>query len=618
VKLATRAFWVGFLLCASLNCLVAQTNGGKGTTTGHASATPSNIIGNWQGTLIAGPTKLPIVLKIAETSAGQLSATLDLPDQGTNGLPVERISYADRILSFDVDIGASASYEGAVSRDATEVVGQFKQGRTIVPLTLSHPDAKPEASAAKPAVLVNPRRKLELQPCGVSGVTKDGLCAQYEVYEDRAKNTGRKIKLYVMVLPALVDKSAPDPIFYLLGGPGGAATSAATAGFMTQLHRTRDVVLVDQRGTGKSNPLPCDLSGAPNDMRNYFVEGMSSEAVGACRAALEKNADLRLYTTTIAMADLDDVRSALGYDKINVYGGSYGATTALAYLRLYPQHVRAAVVSGVAPPSLALPLSFAKGVEHALNRLLDDCSADEKCRAAFPDLRKDWAAVVETVNKGPVTFDTLNPLTRQKQQITMTQDGFAELVRHMLYVPTVMSIMPTIIHQMSLGDYSQFAFYGYQVQRQIDAALSRGMSLSVICAEDVPFIKDSDIEREMNGTFYGGRRAHLYRRACEQWPRGDVPANFRDPIKSDVPVLMLSGELDPVTPPDLATPLLRWLPNGRQVLMHNATHYPYDCAEKLAREFIEHGDAKALDASCVDQIKREPFITSLPPLPIPK
>lgn len=578
----------------------------------------SDLAGNWKGTLASGTTKLEITLNFKQQSPGQLTATFDLPEHGTNGLPVEHLVYADRILSFDFNIGAPSSFEGVVSRDATEVTGTFKQGSARVPLIFTHTDAKPETNLPKPAILSNPGRKIELQPCGVAGLTKDALCGQYEVYEDRAKKSGRKIKLYLMVLPALSDKPAPDPVFYLQGGPGGAATSTAAAAFMTRLHQTRDVVLVDQRGTGKSNPLQCNFRGDLNEMRGYFVEGVTTESVRACRAELEKIADLKLYTTTIAMADLDDVRAALGYDKINVFGGSYGATTALAYLNLYPQHVRTATVSGVAPPASDLLLPFAKGVEHALNRLFDDCAADVKCQAAFPDLRKEWATVVANLDKAAVTFDALNPYTRQKQQVTMTREGFAELVRFVLYNPAVMSLMPAVIHEMSQGDYSHFAFYAYQLQHGIDASLARGMQLSVLCAENVPLIKESEIEPATRGTFYGGHRARLFIQVCEQWPKGEVPARFREPIKSDLPVLMLSGELDPVTPPELATPLLRWLPNGRQILMHNATHDTYECQEKLVRDFIEQGTAKGLDASCVEGIQRLPWATSLPQLPMPK
>jgi pimeloyl-ACP methyl ester carboxylesterase len=603
------------LVLAAVVCAVLSVAAQPGTA--QASST-SNLVGNWQGILSAGQQKLRIEVKMTEPSTGQFAGTIDLPEAGVTNLPLEHLSYADRILSFDFNIGAPSRLEGVVSRDGTELVGSFYQAGNIIPLNLTHTDAKPDANVMKPAILSNPRRKLELQPCGVAGVTKDALCGQYEVYEDRAKNVGRKIKLNVMVLPALVDKPAPDPIFYLQGGPGGAATSVAAAWFLGQMHRTRDVVLVDQRGTGKSNPLPCNFRGDPNDMRGYFVEYLTPEAVRACRTELEKNADLRLYTTSIAMADLDDLRGTLGYGKINVDGGSYGSTTALSYLNFYPQHVRTVTISGVAPPENTLLVGFSRGVEHALNRLFDDCAADEKCKAAFPDLRKDWATVVANVTNAPATFDALNSVTRQKQQVTMTREGFAELVRLMLYVPNVMSIMPLMIHQMSQGDYSQFSYYAFQVQRGIDLALARGMQLSVFCAEDVPFIKESEIEPMTAGTFYGGSRARRYVKACEQWPHGEVPAKFHAPIKSDIPVLMLSGELDPVTPPDVATPLLRWLPNGRQIIMHNATHNSYECQEKLARDFIERGTAKDLDASCVEGIKRLPFLISLPALPIPK
>src|SRR3989440_4095718 len=289
--------------------------------------TPSRsaLVGSWLGTLNVGSQKLRVALNLSEPNPGGFAATLDLPDNGAKGLPVEHITFADRILSFDVNVGAPSQFEGVVSRDLTEILGSLQQGGNFLPLSLTRTDGKPDTSAGKPVILSNPHRKLELKPCIVAGVTKDALCGQYEVYEDRAKKAERKISLNVMVLPALVDKPAPDPIFYLQGGPGGAATSVAPTWIMTQMHRTRDVVLVDQRGTGNSNPLQCNFRGDANDMRGYFVEGATPEGARLCRSELEKNADLRLYTTTIAMADLDDVRVALGYDRINVYGGSYGS-----------------------------------------------------------------------------------------------------------------------------------------------------------------------------------------------------------------------------------------------------------------------------------------------------
>lgn len=607
------ALAICLLVCLGLLAAQAQTSKPQDTKTQSAAA-PQSIAGEWQGTLQTGQGTLRLVLKLAQSPDGKLSASLDSLDQNQTDLPLTDVSYADRILHFEFHSDSPAVFEGSVSRDGTEIDGDWTQGVPF-PLVLKRVGASATNRAPLPA---NTRRRVQLQPCALPEVSKDALCGQYEVFENRSTKTGRKIKLNMIVLPALSDTPAPDPIFYLAGGPGAGATIYATAPFMLRLHQKRDVVLLDQRGTGGSNPLVCKFRGASGDMQSYFTDVMTPEAVRACRDQLEKTADLHLYTTPIAMADLDEVRDALGYDRVNVYGGSYGSTTALAYLHFYPQHVRTVTVTGVAPFDLRLPLSFGMGVDHALERLFADCEADAKCHTAFPDLRKEFAAITMRLDKGPVTFDTLNPSTGKKEQVTMTRNGFAENIRLMLYQPNVMSVMPALIHQMYQQDYALFGAIAYQVFHATDSMIARGMQLSVVCAEDVPFITESDIKQRLDGTFYGEASARIYQKTCEQWPRGEVPAKFTEPIKSDVPILMLSGALDPVTPPELATPLLRTLPNARQVVMHNATHNTYDCAEAIARDFIDRGTTQGLDTSCVDQIKRAPFVISLPPMPMPK
>jgi pimeloyl-ACP methyl ester carboxylesterase len=593
----------------------AQAQTGNQPATGPTPTT--SIAGNWQGTLDAGAAQLRLVLKLTQADAGQYAATLDSLDQpGSNDMPLEHVVYADRILTFDFNNPAApAHYVGVVTSDGTEFNGLWDQGGQHRPLNFKRTGAVSAFVVPPPALLTNPRLHVPLRACKFSG--QEALCGQYEVFEDRAAAAGRKIKLNLVVLPALSAQRAPDPIFYFAGGPGAAATYYADADFMMQLHRTRDVVLVDQRGTGQSNPLRCAIYGDGSDMSSYFVEGMTLEKVRACRAELEQRASLKLYTTSIAMADLDDVRAALGYDRVNVYGGSYGSTAALAYLQLYPQHVRTVTLTGVAPLDLKLPLSFGKGMEHALEHIFNACAADPQCHAAFPDVRKDFVAVLEQLDKGPVTFDTLNPVTRQRQTITMSRAMFMEHLRVMLYQPNILPLMPLLIHQMAQQDYSYFAFLSSQVFHGIDEIIARGMQLSVICAEDMPFVTEEAIKRELTGTFYGDAHARLFTQVCTQWPRGDVPASFQAPFKSDVPVLLLSGEFDPVTPPEASNALLGGLSHGRQIIMRNATHNSYDCGERLARDFIERGTAQGLDTSCAEQIKREPFVISLPPLPIP-
>jgi pimeloyl-ACP methyl ester carboxylesterase len=624
MKLSLKLLAAALGLSAALSHAAAQSPAQQTTaapsaqTQSPAAAQPAasqaGVEGEWRGTLeIAGVGKLRLVVKL-KRQAGRLTGTLDSPDQGATDLPLAEVTYADRVLRFVLQTPeAPGVYEGALSNDGAEIEGYWSQGGARRPLNLTRAGASSAAAAAQTLT----RGRVEFRACAKQGVTKNALCGKYDVFEDRAAKAGRKLALNIVMLPALAEKPAPDPVFYFAGGPGGAASMYAGAPFMTRLRQHRDVVMVDQRGTGESNPLRCDVYGDPSSMSGYFGETFPAERVRACRAELEKIADLRLYTTPIAMADLDEVREAMGYDRVNVNGGSYGSTAALAYLRLYPQHVRAAAVSGVAPVDYKMALPFAKGVEHALDRLFSDCAADAKCGAAFPNVRKEFAEVVARLAKAPATFEATNPFTGQKQQITMTREGFMEHVRAALYFPEVMNYMPLLIHDMYGGDYSRFASVSYQVFRQVDGQIARGMHLSVVCSESIPFINEDEIKRETAGTFYGEARIRAYQRACGLWQKGDVPASFRDTKKLDVPVLMISGDLDPVTPPFVGAAALAQYTQGKQIVVHNGTHSSYECTERLMAEFFDRGTWQGLDTTCVDQVQRLPFFVPPPPAAAP-
>jgi pimeloyl-ACP methyl ester carboxylesterase len=619
LNLKSLATVIGLSVVINLVAVSAQTPPAQNAQAKSPSgaATTKGVEGEWQGALeVAGVGKLRLTLKL-KRQAGQLVGALDSPDQGANDLPLADITFADRVLRFVLqNPDAPGAYEGVLSADATEIAGFWSQGGVRRPLSFTRAGAATNtAPAAKPQTFM--RGRVQLQACEKQSL-RNALCGKYEVFENRATKAGRKIALNIVMLPALAEKPAPDPIFYFAGGPGGAASTYTTAPFMMGLRQHRDVVMVDQRGTGGSNPLHCDVYGDPNDMRGYFGETFPAERIRACRAELEKIADLKLYTTPIAMADLDEVRDALGYDKINVNGGSYGSTAALAYLRLYPQHVRAAAVSGVAPVDYKMAMPFARGVEHALDRLFSDCAADAKCNAAFPNVRKEFAEIVERLTKAPVTFEATNPSTQQKQQITMTREGFMEHIRAALYIPEMMSYLPAFIHNMAGGNYSRFAAVSFQVFQQLDSQIARGMHLSVVCSESVPFFTEDEIKRETAGTFYGDARLRAYQRACGLWQRGDIPASFHDTRKLDVPVLMISGDFDPVTPPFVGASALAQYTQGKQVIVHNATHSSYECTDRLMADFFNRGTWQGLDTSCVDQIQRLPFYvppptTSTPP-----
>lgn len=467
-------------------------------------------------------------------------------------------------------------------------------------------------------------QSLPLQSCKLPSWTEEVKCGKYEVYENRATKQGRKIALRVVVLPALNANHAPDPVFYFAGGPGASAVDTvirAGKSYLIELRQNRDLVFIDQRGTGESNPLTCNLYGDKSEMGPYFTEVFSLEKLRDCQAELEKSADLKQYTTSNAVADFDEVRAALGYDKINLYGGSYGTQAALYYLRQFPERVRTATLLGTAPPDYKLPLKVPQSVQHALDLLFEDCGTDAKCKAAFPTLKTDFEAALKHLEKGPVSFDTANPFTGKIQKVTLSRTAFNEHVRVMLYNPEITRWLPLTISFAANNDFRLFASVAHQAFRQIEDAIARGLHFSVVCAEDVPFITTQEINTAIAGTFYGDGRIQAYRKACEFWPSEKVNAALLAPVKSNVPVLLISGELDPVTPPSIAAIALPHLPNGKHVVIRYTAHaFSFPCVNDLVLAFITKGATKDLDSSCIQQIKRPAFVTTddFPSNPAPK
>jgi len=419
-----------------------------------------------------------------------------------------------------------------------------------------------------------------------------------------------------VVLPALTDKPAADPVFFLAGGPGqGAAAIAKNAGedYMQRIRRDRDVVFVDQRGTGESNLLKCNLYGDGSSLQPYFDELFSVEKIRECRAQLEKFSNPSLYTTAIAVDDLDEVRRALGYERINLWGGSYGTFASLAYLSRYPKRVRAVVLEGAAPLDFKLPLPFAKGAQQALDRLIEDCAAEETCRKAFPNLRAEFAAVLAKLDKGPVSFEMTNPVTKKLETIRMSRGVFGERLRLLLYSADLASLVPYLIHEAYKNNFAPFASLAHYMTRLIGDQVAMGMYFSVTCPEGALLISEQEIARETANTFLGDYRVRTHMKACEQWPRARVPAGFTSAVKSDVPVLIISGAVDPATPPQYGEAATRHLSNSRQIVIPNTPHsYGGKCINSLIEEFISKATVRGLDASCVNQIRRPPFAMEMP------
>lgn len=418
------------------------------------------------------------------------------------------------------------------------------------------------------------------------------------VPENRSIEGGRKIELHVEVIER---SDKPDAIFILAGGPGVAATGMANYAKRTFVHTDRDIVLVDARGTGKSNPLTCTMPGSDEDPQGYFSDWVDLDAVAKCRKELEPRADLTQYTTAAIADDLEHVRKHLGYKQMNLYGTSYGTRVAQELMRRYPKSVRTAILDGVVPPRLAGPSEFAADADRTLKAVFALCRADAGCNAAFPNLDADYAKVLKDAEDG-VTINA-------PAAVTVPRGMFGEIMRNFLYSPEVYVRLPLAIHQAANGDWTTFAEMATRYTRGI-RGLSYGLFLSVSCAEDVPRFDLARARAAAAGTLLGSYRIDQQLAACRLWPRGKASAASARPVKSSIPTLIVSGELDPATPPRHGDEVLRGLRRSRHIVIPQGSHSgdTGGCLEKVLSEFVEEGSAATVDASCMARVQRPPFV----------
>ena len=470
-------------------------------------------------------------------------------------------------------------------------------------------------SPASSTAAAHPRPRERLAPCSIDGVAEKLLCGTYSVWENRTTRRGRKIDLRIVVVPSLAGDPAPDPLFGFAGGPGDSASGAAR-GWATDrgVRAHRDIVLVDQRGTGGSHRLDCKVPQDPSDTQAYFEPTLPPAEVRRCRGELEATSDLTQYTTSIAADDLDEVRAWLGYDKINLTGGSYGTRAAQVYLRRHGDHVRSVTLIGVAAMDQFLPLWHARDGKAAVDRVFETCKHTPACAEAFPDLPADLARVLAGLDRARGSAVVDNPVTHQPAPVTIPRDIFAEQIRFTMYGAATASAAPYVIHRAAQGDFEPFARFAMLWEPSFRSILAFGMHLSVTCAEDVPYIADAAVEPAIAGTYLRGYRVRQQIAACKEWRRGDIPADFHQPVTSDVPVLMISGPFDPVTPPRFAEQVGAHLSHVTHVVVPEGHHGSGglshgECIAGIQTAFLERGSGDGLDTACVGQMARPPFVT---------
>jgi pimeloyl-ACP methyl ester carboxylesterase len=366
-------------------------------------------------------------------------------------------------------------------------------------------------------------------------------------------------------------------------------------------------VLVDQRGTGDSNPLACR---APEG--DPVVDAAGTDLVAARRFAAQclqaLDADPRFYTTSDAVLDLEAVRAAIGAERVNLVGISYGTRVALEYLRRHPARVRSMVLDGVVPPELALGSEHARNLEVSLDAQFERCAADPLCARRFGSPRTALANLLEALDRQPQPVRYRDPLTHEVQDGALTRDVVAGVVRLFAYVPQLSAMLPQSLAEAAAGHPEVLMAQGRMIESLVGEQINQGLQLSVSCSEDADRLRvdPADANTIMGTAFVATLLAQ-----CEAWPRGRRPADFTAPVQSDRPVLLLSGEFDPVTPPRYGEQVLGHLSNGRHLVARGQGHNVMvaGCTPQLMARFVASADARSLDAGCLDRLAYTPPFT---------
>ena len=470
-----------------------------------------------------------------------------------------------------------------------------------------------KAPAAANAATAPPRMfgRIAFKPCTLASrfgpASVEAQCGTLEVAEDPSRPDGRRLALNLAWVPADQDAEiAADAVFMLAGGPGQSAveTYPQVAPAFREVLKHRNVFLLDQRGTGKSHPLKCDL--------DEDVAADSPEAIAAterCRDQLSKTADLRFYTTTDAVRDLEAVRVALGVPQLDLVGISYGTRVAQQYAMRHPASTRALVLDSVAPNRLILGNDFAANLERALDLQFAQCEDKPACVAAVGHPRAQLDALMATLRADPPRVRYRDAATGAAMEDVLQPEAVAGLMRMYAYMPLMSSLLPLQLGEAAHGRYDGLMALAKMLGESIGGQMAMGMQLSVICSEDAAGFKP---DPGAAGTLLGNQFSEFLGAQCAVWPKGAMPADFHQPLASDVPALVLEGEFDPVTPPRYGEEVLKTLPNGRLFVLRGQGHNVIGagCMPKLFAQFLQTADAKALDGKCLDELAYvQPFIS---------
>ena len=456
---------------------------------------------------------------------------------------------------------------------------------------------------------------LEFEACSLSGSGGNGNlsaeCATWQRPLNNAQSDGEFIELFVVRLKSTALEPAKDAFTIINGGPGGSSIDMLVdlSQVVQPFTRNRDVIVVDQRGTGRSAPMKCAA------LTDTTEELSAEDTVPLTKQCLDTLPhDPRYFSTTAAVQDLEQLRSALGYQQLSVYGVSYGTRVAMQYLREFPNSVRALVIDGVVPPQQVLGANIAIHSQDALNIVFRRCEEDPGCKEYFPNLAADFGTLSSRLKSAPIPLTLHHPLTGAPTDMELGYVHLITWIRFALYSPEMTSLIPLIIHQATHKEiYLPIAANALRLVADVASSLNYGMHNAVMCTEDAPFYAQQSVDFEaLEATYIGREMFDTLKVMCSVWPQGTIHPAMKQPITGDTPTLVLSGEYDPITPPAWGAAVLPGLSNAKHIVVPGQGHgtIARGCVPKLILEFVEHPSNEEIDTSCIDHLSASPFFVN--------
>lgn len=447
-------------------------------------------------------------------------------------------------------------------------------------------------------------------------------CGVMTVLENRSNPDSRTIQFPVYLVRSSGDNPAPDPLVYLEGGPGAGGSRLLP--YFNYLFASyvmeRDIILFDQRGTGFANPsLQCEAYNVANFEAYASPLGVEEAAqqaadalIGCYNDFLAQGIDMNAYTSAASAADLEELRVAMGYAEWNLYGISYGTRLALTAMRDFPDGIRSVVIDSVVPVQADLyPATPASGAG-AIDRLFDLCTADARCNSTYPDLERVFYETVDRLNATPEQIDVYRSTDGQYYAAELDGNVLVGLLFFNLYSTSAIRSLPYMIYSAYVGDYDPLIELASNYFAWDDIAT--GMHYALNCSEEIIFntpeeVRNASAELDPRLAPFFDLDNLVTLDICDAWNEGAANPIEDQPVVSDIPTLVLSGELDPITPPSWGAMAAETLSHHFRFVVPGGGHgvsFSYACVTRIMRNFLENPLVEPASA-CLNDIDGPAF-----------